>query len=192
MKKWTERAQENVNEKSAGERGRKECMRTRTERVQENMNENSAEESGRNECRRTWTKRVEENVDERVQENIDDKSARESNILRILGLISSNIISLPQILSTLNKRVVDTPSLNNELANPPHYCYLIIACIGYLTTTRLFSVDEIGNSQMVFGEMSPKIRRRLLGIHLMVGENLGKNPTRFLDSRLDDKSFSTE
>ncbi|KAJ4451628.1 hypothetical protein ANN_03097 [Periplaneta americana] len=46
-----------------------------------------------------------------------------------------------------------------------------------VSTTRLFSVDEIGDSEMEFGEMRPRIRRRLPGIHLMVGENLGKNPT---------------
>ncbi|KAJ4439647.1 hypothetical protein ANN_07775 [Periplaneta americana] len=47
-----------------------------------------------------------------------------------------------------------------------------------VSTTRLFSVDEVGDSDMVFGEMKPRIRHRLPGIHLMVGENLGKNPTR--------------
>ncbi|KAJ4449914.1 hypothetical protein ANN_01321, partial [Periplaneta americana] len=47
-----------------------------------------------------------------------------------------------------------------------------------VSTTRLFSVDEIGDSKMVFGEMRPRMRHRLPGIHLTVGENLGKNPTR--------------
>ncbi|KAJ4442477.1 hypothetical protein ANN_04063 [Periplaneta americana] len=46
-----------------------------------------------------------------------------------------------------------------------------------VSTTRLFRVDEIGDSEMVFGEMRPRIRHRLPGIHLTVGENLGKNPT---------------
>ncbi|KAJ4431015.1 hypothetical protein ANN_19608 [Periplaneta americana] len=41
-----------------------------------------------------------------------------------------------------------------------------------------FSVDEIGDSEIVFGEMRPRIRHRLPGIHLTVGEILGKNPTR--------------
>ncbi|KAJ4441027.1 hypothetical protein ANN_10876 [Periplaneta americana] len=41
-----------------------------------------------------------------------------------------------------------------------------------VSTTTLFSVDEIGDS-----EMKPRIRHRLPGIHLTVGENLGKNPT---------------
>ncbi|KAJ4446599.1 hypothetical protein ANN_13296 [Periplaneta americana] len=49
-----------------------------------------------------------------------------------------------------------------------------------VSSTRLFSVDEIGDSEMVFGEMRPRIRRRLPGIHLTVGENLGQNPTRHL------------
>ncbi|KAJ4447291.1 hypothetical protein ANN_09295 [Periplaneta americana] len=47
-----------------------------------------------------------------------------------------------------------------------------------VSTTRLFSVDEIGDSEMVFGEMWPRFRLRLPSIHLTVGENLGKNPTR--------------
>ncbi|KAJ4442515.1 hypothetical protein ANN_04102 [Periplaneta americana] len=38
-----------------------------------------------------------------------------------------------------------------------------------VSTTRLFSIDEIGDS-----EMRPRIRHRLPGIHLTVGENLGK------------------
>ncbi|KAJ4449451.1 hypothetical protein ANN_00850 [Periplaneta americana] len=46
-----------------------------------------------------------------------------------------------------------------------------------VSTTRLFSVDEIGDSDMVFGEMRPRIRHRLPGIHLTVEENLGKNPS---------------
>ncbi|KAJ4442766.1 hypothetical protein ANN_04358 [Periplaneta americana] len=49
---------------------------------------------------------------------------------------------------------------------------------GAVSTTRLFSINEIGDSKMIFGEMRPRIRHRLPGIHLMVGENLGKNPTR--------------
>ncbi|KAJ4445411.1 hypothetical protein ANN_07216 [Periplaneta americana] len=40
---------------------------------------------------------------------------------------------------------------------------------------RLFSVDEIGDS-----EMRPRIRHRLPGIHLTVEENLGKNLTSYL------------
>ncbi|KAJ4450946.1 hypothetical protein ANN_02381 [Periplaneta americana] len=50
-----------------------------------------------------------------------------------------------------------------------------------VSTTRLFSVDEIGDSEMIFGEMRPRIRHRSPCIHIMVGENLGKNPTRKSD-----------
>ncbi|KAJ4443360.1 hypothetical protein ANN_05028 [Periplaneta americana] len=46
-----------------------------------------------------------------------------------------------------------------------------------VSTTRLFSVDEIDDSEMIFGEMMPRIRHRLPDICLMVEENLGKNPT---------------
>ncbi|XP_069689916.1 uncharacterized protein [Periplaneta americana] len=42
-----------------------------------------------------------------------------------------------------------------------------------VSTTTLFSVNEIGDS-----EMRPRIRHRSPGIHLTFGENLGKNPTR--------------
>ncbi|KAJ4432203.1 hypothetical protein ANN_20819 [Periplaneta americana] len=49
-----------------------------------------------------------------------------------------------------------------------------------LSTTRLFSVDGIGDSEMVFGDMRPRIRHRLPDIRLTVGENLRKNPTRRL------------
>ncbi|KAJ4439948.1 hypothetical protein ANN_08079 [Periplaneta americana] len=45
------------------------------------------------------------------------------------------------------------------------------------------NVAEIGDSDMIFGEMSSRIRHRLPGIHLTVGENLGKNPTRSLPSK---------
>ncbi|KAJ4439953.1 hypothetical protein ANN_08084 [Periplaneta americana] len=47
-----------------------------------------------------------------------------------------------------------------------------------VSTTRLFSVDEIGDNEMIFGEMRPRIRHRLPCIHITVGEHLGKNPTR--------------
>ncbi|KAJ4438425.1 hypothetical protein ANN_14370 [Periplaneta americana] len=43
-----------------------------------------------------------------------------------------------------------------------------------VSTTRLFSVDEIGVSEMIFGEMRPRIRHRLPCIHITDGENLGK------------------
>ncbi|KAJ4432951.1 hypothetical protein ANN_15208 [Periplaneta americana] len=51
-----------------------------------------------------------------------------------------------------------------------------------VSTTRLFSVDEIGDSEMIFGEMRPRIRHRLPCIHITVGKNLGKNPTRSVRS----------
>ncbi|KAJ4452085.1 hypothetical protein ANN_03601 [Periplaneta americana] len=42
------------------------------------------------------------------------------------------------------------------------------------STTGLFCVDEIGDSEMVFDEMRSGLRHRLPEIRLMVGENLGK------------------
>ncbi|KAJ4444689.1 hypothetical protein ANN_06486 [Periplaneta americana] len=49
---------------------------------------------------------------------------------------------------------------------------------------RLFSVDGIGDSEMIFGEMRPRIRHRLPGVCLMVEENPGKTPTRLLHQSL--------
>ncbi|KAJ4445981.1 hypothetical protein ANN_12667 [Periplaneta americana] len=46
-----------------------------------------------------------------------------------------------------------------------------------VSTTRLFRVDEIGDSELIIGDMRPRIRHRLPCIHITVGENLGKNPT---------------
>ncbi|KAJ4433219.1 hypothetical protein ANN_15477 [Periplaneta americana] len=43
-----------------------------------------------------------------------------------------------------------------------------------VSTTRLFSIDVIGDSGMLFGEMRPSIRHRLPDINLTIGENLRK------------------
>ncbi|KAJ4430677.1 hypothetical protein ANN_19268 [Periplaneta americana] len=52
--------------------------------------------------------------------------------------------------------------------------------LGYLATLYqllgFFSVDEIGGSEMGFGEMRSRIRHSLPDIRLTVGENLGNNP----------------
>ncbi|KAJ4432887.1 hypothetical protein ANN_21526 [Periplaneta americana] len=61
-----------------------------------------------------------------------------------------------------------------------------------VSTTRLFSVDEIGDSEMVFGDMRPRIRHRLPGIHLTVGENLGKKPIRPAGKRLNRLSHACD
>ncbi|KAJ4438659.1 hypothetical protein ANN_14606 [Periplaneta americana] len=62
-------------------------------------------------------------------------------------------------------------------------CEELCRVLGWLfndtvSTTRLFSVDEIVDNEMIFGDMRPRIRHRLPCIHITVGENLGKNPTR--------------
>ncbi|KAJ4450380.1 hypothetical protein ANN_01801 [Periplaneta americana] len=46
-----------------------------------------------------------------------------------------------------------------------------------VSTTRLFSIDGIGDSEMEFGEMKSRIRHILPDIRSTVGENLGKKPT---------------
>ncbi|KAJ4450021.1 hypothetical protein ANN_01428 [Periplaneta americana] len=48
-----------------------------------------------------------------------------------------------------------------------------------VSTTRQFSVDEIGNSGMVFGDLRPRIRHRLPDIRITVGENLGKKRNQY-------------
>ncbi|KAJ4443785.1 hypothetical protein ANN_05563 [Periplaneta americana] len=42
------------------------------------------------------------------------------------------------------------------------------------------SVDGIGDSEMIFGEMRPRIRLGLPCIHITIGENLGKKPNQSL------------
>ncbi|KAJ4442069.1 hypothetical protein ANN_11935 [Periplaneta americana] len=54
-----------------------------------------------------------------------------------------------------------------------------------------FIVDEIDDSEMVFGEMRPRIRHILPGIHLTVGENLGKKPTSLLSKSLKVRIYKT-
>ncbi|KAJ4436042.1 hypothetical protein ANN_18669, partial [Periplaneta americana] len=55
-----------------------------------------------------------------------------------------------------------------------------LLCMRCGTSVRFFSVDEVGDSEMIFGEMKPRIRHRLPCIHITVGENLEKkkSPTR--------------
>ncbi|KAJ4436539.1 hypothetical protein ANN_16570 [Periplaneta americana] len=49
-----------------------------------------------------------------------------------------------------------------------------------VSTTKLFSVNEIGDSEMVFGEMRPSIRHRLPDIYLTFGENLEKESNQMV------------
>ncbi|KAJ4449618.1 hypothetical protein ANN_01021 [Periplaneta americana] len=46
--------------------------------------------------------------------------------------------------------------------------------ISSFVSSLLFSIDDIGDSEMVFGEMRSRIRHRLPDIRLTVGENFGK------------------
>ncbi|KAJ4432513.1 hypothetical protein ANN_21133 [Periplaneta americana] len=47
-----------------------------------------------------------------------------------------------------------------------------------VSTTGSFKVGGIGDSEMVFGEVRPRIRHRLPDIRLTVGETLGKKPNQ--------------
>ncbi|KAJ4447356.1 hypothetical protein ANN_09362 [Periplaneta americana] len=49
-----------------------------------------------------------------------------------------------------------------------------------VSTTRLFSVDEIGDSEIVFDEMRPRIRHRLPGIQLTVGDKPRKKSNQVI------------
>ncbi|KAJ4431710.1 hypothetical protein ANN_20312 [Periplaneta americana] len=57
-----------------------------------------------------------------------------------------------------------------------------------VSTTRLFSIEEIGDSEMIFGEMRPRIRHRLPGIHITTFE-MGepRNAYRVLVGRPEGK-----
>ncbi|KAJ4435034.1 hypothetical protein ANN_23607 [Periplaneta americana] len=55
---------------------------------------------------------------------------------------------------------------------------ILDVCVKEVNSVMYMFVDEIGDSEMVFGEMRPKIRHTLPGIRLTVRENLGKNPTQ--------------
>ncbi|KAJ4443488.1 hypothetical protein ANN_05160 [Periplaneta americana] len=58
---------------------------------------------------------------------------------------------------------------------------------GFLKT--IISVDEIGNSEMVFGEMRSKIRHRLPVIHITVEENLGKKSNQWQECELFGNTY---
>ncbi|KAJ4434846.1 hypothetical protein ANN_23417 [Periplaneta americana] len=49
-----------------------------------------------------------------------------------------------------------------------------------ISTAGLFSVDGISDSEIIFGELRPRIRHTLPDIRLTVGEHLGKAPIRFI------------
>ncbi|KAJ4440218.1 hypothetical protein ANN_08357 [Periplaneta americana] len=84
-------------------------------------------------------------------EVIDDVSLRILYVVRFRGDVEGTVIGL----NRNRKEVKDKSWLFNDA----------------VSTTRLFSIDEIGDGEMVFGEMRPRIRHRLHGIRLTVGKN---------------------
>ncbi|KAJ4432855.1 hypothetical protein ANN_21494 [Periplaneta americana] len=50
--------------------------------------------------------------------------------------------------------------------------------VNFSEVDKLFSLDGIDDSEMIFGEMRLRIRHRLHDIRLTIGENLGKTSTR--------------
>lgn len=66
-----------------------------------------------------------------------------------------------------------------------HYIFLLFYFLlinDALSTTGFFSVDEVVDNEMVFGEMRLRIHYRLPDIRLTVAGNLGKNPNMYLSS----------
>ncbi|KAJ4429997.1 hypothetical protein ANN_22201 [Periplaneta americana] len=97
--------------------------------------------------------------------------------LRSREMRPTSIVQLSAILQEEWRRIpVDI--LHKLVESMPDRVAAVILFNDAVSITRLFSVDEIGDSEMVFGEMKPRIRHRLPGIHFVVGENVGKNPTR--------------
>ncbi|KAJ4425351.1 hypothetical protein ANN_27966, partial [Periplaneta americana] len=79
----------------------------------------------------------------------------------------------PNNLEDLEHRIMEV------VQDIPKACWLFNDAV---STATLFSVDEIGDSEMVFGEMRPRIRHSSPGIHHTVMEKLGKNPTSIEDN----------
>ncbi|KAJ4426957.1 hypothetical protein ANN_26756 [Periplaneta americana] len=61
-----------------------------------------------------------------------------------------------------------------------------------VSTSGLFGVDGIGDSEMVSGEMRQRIRIRLPEIRLTVGGNLGKSRTRVFENKILRKIFGAK
>ncbi|KAJ4443721.1 hypothetical protein ANN_05396 [Periplaneta americana] len=96
---------------------------------------------------------------------LDDILFIDSNfkiVSKSITLLESSNLQLSEALNIVDKVSQTVIQNNNSLISEK------------VKSTRLFSIDEIGDSEMVFGEMRPRIRHRLPGIHLMVGKNLGK------------------
>ncbi|KAJ4425795.1 hypothetical protein ANN_27420 [Periplaneta americana] len=70
-------------------------------------------------------------------------------------------------------------SFHQDSPSPPHFIRKSKNRLSWIfnhvvSATQLFSFFEIGDSEMVFGEMRPSIRYRLPDIRFTVVENLGK------------------
>ncbi|KAJ4426263.1 hypothetical protein ANN_27075 [Periplaneta americana] len=136
------------------------------------------------------------------------------NLLRIFSLISSNIVSL---LSCMYKLVPSATGWMDGIAPFPHrhnttdeddnnalsesamrisykICHEIAKELKTFNedavSTRLFSVDSIDDSEMVFCEMRSRICYELPDIRLIVGENVGKPTTRKVQDNREGLEFN--
>ncbi|KAJ4438309.1 hypothetical protein ANN_14250, partial [Periplaneta americana] len=122
-------------------------------------------------CRNAKEAAKEEFVEELNKRDFNMGTDEEGSPLYVLNIAHSNIEGLgapdPWGLSGYSSAKRDLTLSGAEITmtiSQNHINYLM--------------VDDIGDSEMVFGKMRPRIRHRLPGIHLTVGENIGENPTR--------------
>ncbi|KAJ4449806.1 hypothetical protein ANN_01212 [Periplaneta americana] len=93
------------------------------------------------------------------------------------AIVVNNHSDMKKYATELGVEDVKFDKKNKEVGKR-RVCFLSWLFNNTISTTWLFSADRIGDKEMVFGEMRPRIRHRLHDIRLTVGENLGKNSTR--------------
>ncbi|KAJ4446947.1 hypothetical protein ANN_13649 [Periplaneta americana] len=105
--------------------------------------------------------------------------SRDQNIVRNgnikIGDLSFEEVEKFKYLGATVTNIDDTQEEIKRRTNMGNACYYsvekllsssLLSFNDAVSTTRLFNVDEIGDSEMVFGEMKPRSRYRLSGIHL--------------------------
>ncbi|KAJ4438949.1 hypothetical protein ANN_14903 [Periplaneta americana] len=124
---------------------------------------------------------------------------RSKSHMKLYRAYELNQHAAPQLLGGLNDGIVVvvheeptsvrlgittcTPTSATRACNVARCGILRMLFNDVVSNISFFNVDGIGDNEMVFGEMRPRIRHRLPDISLTVGENLTKNPTRSLPSK---------